>query len=433
MRRVPIIPVVNPETVDLARLQFALTAGAHFLFVALTLGLATVVALIQTRATVRRSVVHQRMTRFWGQLYIINYAMGIVTGLVMEFQFGLSWSGLTHFAGNVFGSSLALETLVAFFIESTFLGLWIFGWDRLNRWAHLAVIWVVTLTAYASAYWILVSNGFLQNPVGYRVEGGTLRLIDAVAVLTNENSIVAFGHILGGALVTAGFFLAGVSAYHLFRRTKDQEFFRKSLRIGVFVSLPALLWTATIGAVQFSTAGAANPMKMAVFGNDIEEIARLQAEAVAAHGPGNYVPPAGLVQAGGSVMLTMFGVMLALSLVSVLLAAIRPVVRRFRLWHLLLIVAIPMPFVAMIAGWVFREVGRQPWVVNGLLKTSDAVSHLSPGAQRVSLIVFCSLFGLLILINYWLLARHARRGPDAVALGRPAAETRPEPVPVATF
>jgi cytochrome d ubiquinol oxidase subunit I len=424
---------VNPETVDLARLQFALTAGSHFLFVALTLGLATVVACVQTRATISRSVVHQRMTRFWGQLYIINYAFGIVTGLVMEFQFGLSWSGLTHFAGNVFGSSLALETLVAFFIESTFLGLWIFGWDRLNRWAHLALIWVVTLTAHASAYWILVSNGFLQNPVGYRVEGGTLTLVDAAAVLTNANSLVAFGHVLGGALVTAGFFLAGVSAYHLFRRTTEQELFRKSLRIGVFISLPALLWTAAIGGVQFATAGDASPMKMAVFGNRTEEIARRQAEAAATHGPGNYVPPTGWVQAGGTVMLAVFGFMLLLSILNVLLSAIRPVVRRFRVWHLLLIVAVPMPLVAMISGWIFREMGRQPWAVNRLLKTSDAVSPLSPGAQRASLIVFCSLFGLLILINYWLLARHARRGPDAVALGRPADEIRPEPGPVATF
>jgi cytochrome d ubiquinol oxidase subunit I len=424
---------VNPETLELARLQFALTAGAHFLFVALTLGLATVVACVQTRATLGRSVVHQRMTRFWGQLYIINYAMGIVTGLVMEFQFGLSWSGLTHFAGNVFGASLAIETLVAFFIESTFLGLWIFGWDRLNRWAHLALIWVVTLTAYASAYWILVSNGFLQDPVGYRVENGQLVLADVVAVLTNPNSVVAFGHILGGALVTAGFFLAGVSAYHLFRRTADQEFFRRSLRIGVFVTLPALIWTAVAGGIQFSVAGAANPMKMAVFGDRTAEIARLQAEAVAEHGPGDYVPPAGWVQAGGSLMLALFGFMLLLAILNLLLALFRPVVRRFRLWHLLLVAAIPMPFVAMISGWIFREMGRQPWAVNGLLRTADAVSDVSPGAMRASLILFTSLFGVLIVVNYWLLARHAKRGPDEVALGRPAAEHKPEPVPVATF
>lgn len=424
---------MEPEAVDLARLQFALTAGAHFLFVALTLGLATLVACIQTRATLTRSPVHARMTRFWGQLYVINYAMGIVTGLVMEFQFGLSWSGLTHFAGNVFGASLAMETLIAFFIESTFLGLWIFGWDRLNRWAHLALIWIVTLTAYASAYWILVSNGFLQNPVGHEVDGDHLRLSDIGAVLTNPTAITAFWHVLGGALVTAGFFMAGVSAYHLFRRTAEREFFRRSLRIGVLTTLPALLFTATWGGIQFAAAGNANPMKMAVFSNQEAEIARLQAELVARFGPGDYSPPAGWVQAGGAVMLSLFGLMLLLSAINVLLALFRPVVLRFRLWHLLLIAAIPLPFLAMIGGWIFREVGRQPWVINGLLKTEDAVSPVSTGAMRASLITFTVLFGLLILINYWLLARHAKRGPDAVALGRPVAETAPEPVPAPTF
>lgn len=230
---------MNPDVLDLARLQFALTAGGHFLFVALTLGLATVVAVVQTVATIGRKPLHARMVRYWGQLYVINYAVGIVTGIVMEFQFGMSWSGLTHYAGNVFGASLAVETIVAFFVESTFLGLWIFGWHRFNRWVHLAMIWVVTLTAYLSAYWILVSNGFLNHPVGYRVEGGDrLVLDDPVAVLTNPSALLAFGHILAGALLTAGFFVAGVSAYHLFRRTSEWEFFGRSLRIGVFLSFP---------------------------------------------------------------------------------------------------------------------------------------------------------------------------------------------------
>ncbi|GAA3114200.1 cytochrome ubiquinol oxidase subunit I [Nonomuraea salmonea] len=197
------------DTLDLARLQFALTAGAHFLFVALTLGLATLLAVVQTTATISGKDVHLRMTRFWGQLYIINYAMGIVTGLVMEFQLGLSWSGLTNYAGDVFGSALAIETLVAFFVESTFLGLWIFGWNKLNRWAHLALIWVVTLTAYASAFWILVANGFLQNPVGHVVEGGRLRLTDFGAMVANPAAQAAFWHVLVGGLIVGGFFMAG--------------------------------------------------------------------------------------------------------------------------------------------------------------------------------------------------------------------------------
>jgi cytochrome d ubiquinol oxidase subunit I len=421
------------QTLDLARLQFALTAGAHFLFVALTLGLATLVAIIQTRATIGRDPVHERMTRFWGQLYIINYAMGIVTGLVMEFQFGLSWSGVTRFAGNTFGASLAMETLVAFFIESTFLGLWIFGWNRLNRWAHLGVIWVVTLTAYVSAYWILVSNGFLNHPVGAVVSGGVMKLTDAAAVLTNSSALVAFGHIIGGALLVGGFFMAGVSAYHLRRRTEEQEFFRKSLRIGIGVALPALLWTAAWGGIQFQTTGEAQPMKLAVWGDKTAEIARLQAEMTARFGPGDYVPPAGWVHLGGDAMLQVFIVMLVIAVLSLALMSSRRAVMGFRAWHLLLIIAIPLPFVSMIGGWVFREMGRQPWVVYGLLKTSDAVSGVSPAAMRLSLIVFTTVIGCLICVNYWLLARQARRGPAEVALGRPVAPETPDPMPVPVF
>ncbi|WP_240196939.1 cytochrome ubiquinol oxidase subunit I [Nonomuraea lactucae] len=360
------------ETVDLARVQFALTAGAHFLFVALTLGLVTLVAVIQTRATLTRSPVHTRMTRFWGQLYVINYAMGIVTGLVMEFQLGLSWSGLTEFAGNVFGAALAIETLVAFFVESTFLGLWIFGWNKLNRWAHLALIWVVTLTAYASAFWILVSNGFLQNPVGHELVGGALRLADFGAMVANPAARVAFFHVLGGALVVGGYFMAGVSAHHLRKRTAERDLFRKSLRIGIAVALPATLFTATFGGLGFETL---QPAKVAAWLGDAEGLAAAQAAMVAAHGPGDYLPPVEWVRAGGMTMMVVFAVLFFVSGASFLLMLFRPVVLRFTLWHRLLTAMVPLPFVAMIAGWVFREMGRQPWAVYGLLTTAEAMTR----------------------------------------------------------
>ncbi|MGP3959231.1 cytochrome ubiquinol oxidase subunit I [Nonomuraea sp. 3N208] len=413
------------ETVDLARLQFALTAGAHFLFVALTLGLATLVAVIQTRATLTRSPIHLRMTRFWGQLYIINYAMGIVTGLVMEFQLGLSWSGLTHYAGNVFGSALAIETLVAFFIESTFLGLWIFGWNKLNRWAHLALIWIVTLTAYASAFWIMIANGFLQNPVGHVVDGETLRLVDFGAMVANPAAQVAFWHVMGGAMITGGFFMAGVSAYHLRKRTAEQDFFRKSLRLGVGVALPATLFTVTFGGLGFETM---QPSKLAAWSGSAAERAEVQAAMVAAHGPGDYLPPIGWVYGAGLTMMLLWVVMTLVALLSFLLMAFRPVVRGFRLWHWLLTLMIPVPFVTMISGWIFREMGRQPWAVYGLLKTSDAMSPVTAGQMRFSILAFAGVFSVLILVNYWLLARHARRGPGVVALGDRPLDTPSVPV-----
>ncbi|MFC4013253.1 cytochrome ubiquinol oxidase subunit I [Nonomuraea purpurea] len=416
------------DTVDLARLQFALTAGAHFLFVALTLGLVTLVAVVQTRATFGGRPVHLRMTRFWGQLYIVNYAMGIVTGLVMEFQLGLSWSGLTEYAGNVFGSALAIETLVAFFIESTFLGLWIFGWNRLNRWAHLALIWVVTLTAYASAFWIMVANGFLQNPVGHVVDGATLRLADLGAMVANPAAQVAFWHIMSGAMVVGGFFMAGVSAYHLRKRTAEQDLFRKSLRIGIGVALPATFAAATFGGIGFETL---QPTKVAAWVGSAERLAAAQAEMVAAHGPGDYLPSLGWVQGGGYTMLMLWLVMTIVSGVSFLLMLFRPVVRGFRLWHRLLTLMIPVPFVTMLAGWIFREMGRQPWAVFGLLKTSEAMSPVTAAQMRISLTAFVTVFTALIITNYWLLARTARRGPDAVTLG--ADRPLDTPVPAPTF
>jgi len=419
--------LLGMETVELARLQFALTAGAHFLFVALTLGLATLVALLQTRATFGRDPVHQAMTRFWGQLYIINYAMGIVTGLVMEFQLGLSWSGLTKFAGNAFGSALALETMMAFFVEATFLGLWIFGWNKLNRWAHLALIWVVTLTAYASAFWIMVANGFLQHPVGHRVQDGVLHLGDFGAMVANPAALVAFGHILSGALVVAGFFMAGVSAYHLRRRTAEQDFFRKSLRVGITVALPATLVTATFGGIAFQTL---QPAKSAAWVGNAGRMAEAQAEMVALHGPGDYLPPVAWVQSGAMTMLILFALMFFFAGLSFLLMLFRPVVRGLRIWHWLLTAMIPVPFVAMLGGWIFREMGRQPWAVYGLLTTAEAMSPVSAGQMRFSVIAFTSVFAVLIVINYWLLARAARRGPAGVTLGDRPIEAA---VPVATF
>ncbi|SEK26578.1 cytochrome d ubiquinol oxidase subunit I [Nonomuraea pusilla] len=414
------------ETVDLARLQFALTAGAHFLFVTLTLGLATLVAVVQTRATFSRNPVHLRMTRFWGQLYVINYAMGIVTGLVMEFQLGLSWSGLTEYAGDVFGASLAIETLVAFFLESTFLGLWIFGWDRLNRWAHLALIWVVTLTAYASAFWILVANGFLQNPVGFTESGGALHLADLGALVANPPARVAFWHVLGAALVTGGFFMAGVSAFHLRRRTPEQDLFRKSLRVGVGVALPALLFTAASGGMGFETM---QLPKIAAWAGDADRLAEAQAQLAAVHGPGDHLPPVEVVRGAGLAMILLFVLMLAVAAASFLLMVIRPAVRGFRLWHWCLTLMIPVPFAAVLAGWIFREMGRQPWAVYGRLTTAEAMSPVTSGQMALSLTAFTGVFAVLIGVNYWLLARAARRGPEGAALGADRPADVPVPVP----
>ncbi|WP_428993810.1 cytochrome ubiquinol oxidase subunit I [Actinomadura verrucosospora] len=395
------------------------------MFVALTLGLATLVALMQTRATLSGSAVHARMTRFWGQLYVVNYAVGIVTGLVMEFQFGLNWAGMSRMTGGVFGAPLALETIGAFFVEATFLGLWIFGWDRLNRWVHLALIWVVTLTAYLSAYFVLVANGWLQRPVGYEMRDGAARLTDAGALLGNPTAVLAFGHVLFGGLLTAGFFMAGVSGYHLLRRTAEVEFFRRSMRIGLVTVIASVMPVVIVGGMQYQYL---QPTKTGG-GDAAGAVARFTAR----FGPDDYMPP-GMAGAAEAVMEGIWSLMLLLALVALVKVWWGRWLVRGRVFHVVMICAVPLPYVAMLAGWVFREVGRQPWMVYGVLKTRDALSPgVGSGTITVSFVVFTALFAVLVAVNAWLLARFARRGPDGAALGAAPPVAPSAPAVSATF
>ncbi|MEU8801911.1 cytochrome ubiquinol oxidase subunit I [Spirillospora sp. NPDC048819] len=410
----------------LARVQFALTAGTHFLFVALTLGLATLVALTQTRATVSGSAVHARMVRFWGQLYVVNYAVGIVTGLVMEFQFGLNWAGMSRVTGGVFGAPLALETIVAFFVESTFLGLWIFGWDRLNRWVHLSLIWVVTLTAYLSAYFVLVANGWLQRPVGFEMVDGTARLTDVGALLGNPTAVLAFFHVLFGGLLTAGFFMAGVSGYHLLRRTAEVEFFRRSMRIGLLTVILSVMPVVMFGGAQFEYV---QPTKA----GGQEDAQAAVADFTARFGPDEYMPP-GLAGVGEGLMMGMWSLMILVACVALVKFPFGKWLVRGRVFHVLMIVAVPLPYVAMVSGWVFREVGRQPWMVYGVLKTRDALSPgVGAGTMTVSFVAFMVLFAVLFAVNAWLLVRFARRGPEGSGLGASAPVEPAAPVMSPTF
>jgi cytochrome d ubiquinol oxidase subunit I len=372
------------DTLGLARLQFAVTTSFHFLFVLLTLGLVTLVAVMQTRATLSANPVHARMTRFWGRLYVVNYALGIATGIVMEFQFGLNWSGLSHYAGDVFGAPLAVETLVAFFLESTFLGLWIFGWDRLNKWVHLALIWLVTLTAFASALWIMTANAFLQHPVGYQEQDGVLRLVDFSALVSNPLFGTAVTHVVFAALTVGGVFVTGVSAFHFIRRTAEVEFFRRSLRVGVVTTALATPAVVGVGFAQFPIIGEHQPDKFEVAG--------------AAGG------------AGLGFMIQIGFVLLLASWITVPLLFRDWIVKmRFPLY--LMVIGIPLPFVAAIGGWLVRELGRQPWLVYGLLRTEDAMSGASRDGMLFSFIAFTAVFAVLAVADWVLIARLAKRGP----------------------
>ncbi|WP_328613802.1 cytochrome ubiquinol oxidase subunit I [Amycolatopsis sp. NBC_00355] len=373
------------NALPVARLQFATTTSFHFLFVLLTLGLVTLVAVMQTRSALGGKPELERMTRFWGRLYVINYALGIVTGIVMEFQFGLTWTGLSTFAGDVFGAPLAIETLVAFFLESTFLGLWIFGFGRMDKWLHLALIWLVTLTAYASALFIMLANSFLQDPVGSHLENGTLHLDDFGALFTNPALVASLPHVVSAAILTGGFFVAGVSAYHFLKRTTEVEFFRRSMRIGVVAALIGAILVVNQGFAQFG------------------ELAMYQPDKLKDGGVGL---PLGLMIMLGFVML----------LCALLGCALlfRNWISKARILHYLMVAAIPLPFAAAILGWLVREIGRQPWLVWGRLRTADAIAGVPAGQILFSFIAFSLLFAALAAADWVLLARVAKRGPEPV-------------------
>ncbi len=418
------------SVLDVSRLQFALTAIFHFLFVVLTLGLAPVVAFLQTRWAVTGKEIHERLTRYWGQLYIVNYAMGIVVGLGMEFQFGLHWSGLMTFAGDVFGAPLAIETLVAFFLESTFLGMWIFGWGRLNRWVHTTLIWLVVLTAYLSAYWVMVANGFLQDPVGHVIEDGVARIDDVGALLTNPQAVGALLHIVPVCLLTGSVVMVGICSWHFLRGTpavfrsrvmqrsrtlagRHQPWTEGSgdLRPPIARRFCMTLRTSTSSAVRcgsrsswarwpplfavgngFAQFGHLTEGKELALGGSAVERAEFQAEMEALHGPGDWTPPTWisfawpLMEISGTLyMLVFFG--LLPFLIKNAFDRARPAwLRRF--WHRFYVWTLPWPFVVVACGWLLREVGRQPWVVYGELTTAEAVSSHSAGTVLASLVVF---------------------------------------------
>ncbi|WP_432987260.1 cytochrome ubiquinol oxidase subunit I [Dactylosporangium sp. CA-233914] len=401
------------SALEYARLQFSLTASLHFTFVMVTLGLVLLVAVMQTRFVTTGDPVYGRMARFWGQLYAINYAVGIATGLVMEFELGLNWSGLSRLTGDVFGAPLALETLIAFVLESTLLGMWIFGWGRLGKRLHLALIWGVAATALLSAFWVLVSNSFLQHPVGYAIDAnGTARLTSFGALLGNSALWMALVHAVSATVLTGGVLMAGISAWRLRRRrplaAPDHELFRRSLRLGIRTGLVGTFLTIGFGYAQFGPIDENQPMKLARG----EEALAHQAEMVQRWGPGDYLVSEHVRTALDSMIGVANLLFLVLFIAQVLTFRDTLVRRRWaRPMSWLLTALIPVPMLTGILGWFVREEGRQPWAVYGLLRTADAVSPMSADALRWSTFGFSVVVAGLVLVDWWLLARAAARKP----------------------
>ena len=253
------------DIVDLARLQFAVTTLYHYIFVPLTIGLSLVVAIMQTFYVTTGDDNYKRMTKFWGKLFLINFAMGVVTGIVQEFQFGMAWSEYSRFVGDIFGAPLAIEALMAFFVESTFIGLWIFGWDKLPKKIHLGTIWMVALGTTLSSLWILIANSWMQHPVGYELVNGRAQMVDFGAIVTNPNVPLQFPHVVFAAFTTAGFFIAAISAYRLLRKPNADEtlMFTRSLRIGLVFGLTAVMITMVVGHLSGQFMLDKQPMKLA--------------------------------------------------------------------------------------------------------------------------------------------------------------------------
>jgi cytochrome bd ubiquinol oxidase subunit I len=445
------------SALELARLQFGITTLFHFIFVPLSIGLAAFVAVLETARHRTGKPVYARMVGFWGRLMLISFAVGVVTGIVQEFQFGMNWSEYSRYVGDVFGAPLAMEALAAFFLESTFIGLWIFGRDRLPPRVHLATIWLVAFGSALSAYFILAANSWMQHPVGYTIgASGRAEMTSIWAVLTNSTALYAFAHTILGALTTAGVVILGVSAWHLLRGN-DLDGFRRSATLALAVTFVAALGTATVGHFQAQLMTEQQPMKMAAaealytsqdgapfslfavapfegtpkrlthnievpkglsvlstntLNGRVEGIDDLQAAYEARYGPGDYRPVIGITYWSFRLMVGAGMLMILLGAVGLLLLR-RGTLTTSRRFLRLAVWAIPLPFLANAMGWVFTEMGRQPWVVQGLLRTDQAVSPtVSAWTVALSLVGFTILYGVLAGVAGWLALKGLREAPS---------------------
>jgi cytochrome bd ubiquinol oxidase subunit I len=461
-------------TVDLARLQFATTSIYHFLFVPLTLGLAPLVAIMQTIWHRRHDDAWLRLTRFFGTLLLINFAIGVATGLVQEFQFGMSWSAYSNFVGGVFGAPLAIEGLAAFMLEATFLGLWIFGWDRLSPRVHLATIWITAAGTWLSGYLILVANSWMQHPVGYQIVNGKAELTNLGALLSNEFALIAYLHTILAGLIFGSIVMLGISCWHLLRG-RNAELFRRAAKLALIVAVPATLLQLSVGNRFGEAVTAQQSMKIAAseaqwntcqpcgfslfqiggffaqnpnpsfsitipdllswmgtgsFDGKVQGLNQLQAEQEKQFGSGNYVPRVELMYWSMRVM-AMLGVLMFLvaALGAWLYRKRRLEQTRWFLWTA--VVTIAAPYVAATFGWILTEMGRQPWIVQGLLKTSQAVSpNLGTATIAASLTVFVLLYATLGVVDFVLMRRYARVDPPPAGTGVTAV---PPAAPAVTY
>jgi len=455
----------------LARWQFGITTVYHFLFVPLTIGLVIIVALMETLYVTRKDEKYKQMAKFWGKLFLINFAVGVVTGILQEFQFGMNWASYSRFVGDVFGAPLAVEALLAFFMESTFLGIWIFGWDRVSKGLHLAAIWLVALGTTLSALWILAANSFMQEPVGYAVRNGHAEMTSFGALLTNPQLLFEFPHVWFGAVATGSFMVLGVSAYMLLRK-RDVHIFKPSFQIAVTLALISSVLVAVVGHGQAQHLVKEQPMKMAAsealwtnspdvapwslvavidrkdhkdtmniqipgvlsllaYNNlhgSVQGMDELQQQYVQKYGPGNYIPPVQPTYWSFRFMVLAGSLMILMAIWGQVMVA-RNKLEKSRKMLRLFLPAIALPYIANTLGWIMTEIGRQPWAVFGLLKTTDGVSPtVTAGMVGTSVVVFTLVYAIMAVICVFLFVRTVRQGVQPVQLDASHSDTTITPL-----
>ena len=434
------------DVLTLSRLQFAITSMFHFIFVPLTLGLSIMVAYMETRYVTSGNELYLKMAKFWGKLFLINFALGVVTGITLEFQFGMNWAEYSKYVGDIFGAPLAVEATMAFFMESVFIGVWIFGWNKVSKRMHAISIWLVAIATNLSALWILLANGWMQHPVGFVLRNGRAEMVDFLALLTNPYGLLKFGHQIVSGYTVAAFFVMGVSAWHLLRKNRP-DFFKTSFRMGASFALVSTLLVAVVGDFHAVEVAKTQPTKFAAMEsvwetkrgvglnlllipselkecNVVEQVCiPKMVSLLAFHTPNAEIkglkdfpkserPPVTPVFFSFRLMVGLGFLFIFLALVALFLSR-RGTLENHPLFLKVMLFALPLPYIANQLGWIVAEMGRQPWIVYGVLKTSDAVSKAISTPQVLgSLIGFTLLYGTLGCIDIFLLTKYARKGPD---------------------
>lgn len=446
------------DITQLARFQFGMTTVFHFFFVPLSIGLAFSVAVMETMYVVKKDEIYKDMAKFWGNIFLLSFAVGVVTGIIQEFQFGMNWSEYSRFMGDIFGGPLAVEALLAFFLESTFIGLWMFGWDKFNKTLHAIFIWLVSIGTMFSALFILAANAFMQNPVAYEINPVTNRaeLTSFTGLLKNHQLWVEFPHVLFGAILTGGFVIAGASAWKMLRKD-DMDFFKRSMKIGLIISLIGAIGAMGAGHQQMNVVAEDQPMKFAAMEgiyettpspapwNIIASIDTKEKETkweisvpyllTILGGKESYI---GMDQANldlhdeydstfgtemdyyvpvktlfwGFRFMAGFGSLMALMAVVGLFLMRKNKLENTKWLLWLFVIGITFPFLSNTFGWLITEMGRAPWTVYGLFTIADSVS---PGVSATSLLIsnitYFLLFAVLGYVMFIFAKRSVRKGP----------------------